>query len=374
MDNDILRDYECGLETNIPWKIPHYGEHNIITKKGNKDSLIWNAACRTNNYNHAITRGPNVNVNANANANASIMGSYVIKKKNRRKSINNLHYPYSKFVNYILEDNGNNINNNKTHNNHNNGKDNHYKNDSIICNENDANLDFNKMLESNQNFTMNTKEVKNSLSISTKDESEYIWQNQPTTIYKLDNIKKYKRDQSSIAYYDFNTDNSDNRASNNNNNNNNSNRTMANNNHLFPILYDRYEYGENGKDKNNTVDSEQEETGLDLEQLLSCDTVDSLLSPDSSCNYKYDNYSYNSNGDLSYVSNLLSPIEDNNNLNNNCNNSNNNNLYDNGNNDNNNKNDNNLLGSNNYRNINIFNKEISTAVDITELLKDTKYF
>lgn len=371
MDNDILRDYECGLETNIPWKIPHYGEHNIITNKRNKDSLIWNAEYRTNNYNHTIIRRPNVNVNANtnANANASIMGSYVIKKKNRRKSINNLHYPYIKFVNYILENNGNNINNNnKPHNNHTNGKGNHYNNDSIICNENDANLDFNKMLKSNQNFTMNTKEIKNSLFISTKDESGYIWQNQPTKMYKLDNIKKYKRDQSSIAYYDFNTDNSDNCT---NNNNNNSNRTMANNNLLFPILYDRYEYRENGKDKNNTVDSEQEETGLDLEQLLSCDTVDSLLSPDSSYNYKYNNYSYSSNGDLSYMSNLLLPIKDNNNLNNNSNNSNNNNLYDN---NNNNNNDNNLLESNNYRNINIINKEISAAVDITDLLRDTEYF
>lgn len=113
MNDDILKDYECGLETNIPWKIPHYGENNIMPKRKHDESLISDSKNKTNvkNSNH-------------------------MKKKNIPKSNNNNSpYPYIKFVNYILDDNSN------------------YQYDSKKDHENDAYLEFNKMLKDNQNLT-----------------------------------------------------------------------------------------------------------------------------------------------------------------------------------------------------------------------------
>ena len=332
MDDDILKDYECGLETNIPWKIPHYGEHNITTKKRHNDSLIWNIEYKPSDCNYVTTR--------TSNANGNIVNSYIMKRKNTPKSINNLNYPYIKFVNYILEHGHNNSN--------------HYSNDSVIYNENDANLEFNRMLKGNPNFTMNTKGKKNKASTS-GDKPDYILQNQSNRIYKLDNIRKYKRNQSPIVYYDFNTNNCtisnfDNKRRSCPHNSTSNSRIIIpknNNNPLSPIVYDRCENREAGKDKNGIVGANPVETELDLEQLLSCDTVDHLLSPDN-C--------YNSNDELSYMSNSLSLTTENNN------------------NSDNNNHGNNILISNNYTNINTINKEVSTTVDIAELLRDTEIY
>ena len=371
MEEDILKGYEKGLETNIPWKIPHYGEHQPLqTKKTNSISpsnnvkLEETSTMSSNNTNNSMST-PNT-----ANTTNSSTASY--------QDI--------KFVNYILENNhykfsdvstalpGNNTN-----------KGSHSKNS--ICSstttpnpnsknpsfntylENDAILEFNNMLKENQSIQkqilptppqlqpQQPPTLLNNNNVSPTSRYKYIRPRSRTkSVPMLSHINKisksensiicnpttttgrnHNRHHSSTIYYNYNPNNivkydmgsltpgmvakhSTPLHSGAMTNRNNSKGNISNKS--TPIRYNPRKY----MDDNDTrilFDEEDiefipKDMEIDLEQLLACDTVDRILSPGTG-NTTTTNTSHNSRhpSTIEHVSGNTSTNNNNNNNNNN---------------------------------------------------------
>lgn len=270
MDNgDILKGYVKGLETNIPWKIPHYGEH--IMKHPSKNSPSRNS-----------------------------IG--MIGKSASCQDI--------KFVNYVLEDEhykyGGSSSPTTARSKNSDGK--------YSYMESDAVLEFNNMLRENQ-YTRNSKKDKKRSPLS---RYKYTRTNSVPTLTGTNGLygktsQHYNNDTSAL-YHNYNANNivkydmvSRHRGVNVKRNSSSGNNNSSKSN--MRIRYNPREY----MDEDNSIDSNDgyipKDMEINLEQLLSCDTVDRILSTKEEPTTTRDSMSLI---ELNFPNSMLSAREDSN--------------------------------------------------------------